>query len=236
MSINSNDPNMVLLEIVATHLGDALLEQMIFVGGAVAGLLITDPAMPAIRPTEDVDLVVQASVLREYHAVEKALTARGFMHDLSADAPICRWRIAKVVVDVMPMEKAVLGFANRWYPMAISTALAFTLPSQKMIKLIAAPVFIATKLEAFADRGNGDFLFSHDLGDIIAVVDGRDGLLDECKLQAPELIEYLQEKFAALLANPAFMQALSGHLSPDRASQARLPLLENKLRALTNLA
>ena len=43
MSVNSNDPNVVLLEIVATHLGDDLLEQMIFVGGAVAGLLITDP-------------------------------------------------------------------------------------------------------------------------------------------------------------------------------------------------
>jgi hypothetical protein len=43
MSVNANDPNVMLLEMVAQHLGDALHEQMVFVGGAVAGLLITDP-------------------------------------------------------------------------------------------------------------------------------------------------------------------------------------------------
>ena len=206
-----------------------------FVGGAAAGLLITDPALPVIRPKEDVDLVVQARVLREYHAVEAALIARGFVHDMSADAPICRWRIGAVIVDVMPMEKAVLGFANRWYPLAINTADYFALPSGLQIKLIQAPVFIATKLEAFADRGKGDFLFSHDLGDLIAIIDGRYSLLAECKSHALELKAYLQTKFSALIENRAFMQALSGHLPPDSAGQSRLPLLEAKLRELARL-
>jgi len=58
--MNANDPNVALLEVVAERLGDDLRDEMVFVGGAVAGLLITDPAMPAIRPTEDVDLVCQA--------------------------------------------------------------------------------------------------------------------------------------------------------------------------------
>ena len=71
--MNPNDVNIMLLETVAQHLGAELLKRMVFVGGAVAGLLITDPAMPSIRPTEDVDLVVQVTVLREYHAVEAAL-------------------------------------------------------------------------------------------------------------------------------------------------------------------
>lgn len=236
MSINANDPNVMLLEIVAQHLGDALHEQMVFVGGAVAGLLITDPAMPAIRPTDDVDIVVQATVLHEYHLVETALITRGFVHDMQADAPICRWRIGPIAVDVMPMDERVLGFSNRWYPLAVSTAEYFALPSGLRIRLIQAPVFIATKLEAFANRGDGDFLFSHDLGDLIAVIDGRDTLLDECRLHAPELLEYLQAQFSALLANRAFIQALSGHLSPDSANQSRLPLLEHKLRKLASLA
>lgn len=47
--MNPNDPNVLMLEMVAQHLGDELREQLVFVGGAVAGLLITDPAMPAIR-------------------------------------------------------------------------------------------------------------------------------------------------------------------------------------------
>jgi predicted nucleotidyltransferase len=235
MSLNANDPNVMLLEVVAQHLGAELLERMVFVGGAVAGLLITDPAMPSIRPTEDVDLVVQATVLREYHAAEAALKAQGFVQDMSADAPICRWRIGLLTVDVMPMEKTVLGFANRWYPLAVETAQPFTLPSGKVIKLIIAPVFLATKLEAFADRGKGDSLFSHDLGDIIAIVDGRDGLLDECNQATPELKAYLQLKFAELMNNPSFRQALSGHLSPDTASQSRLPLLERRLNDLASL-
>lgn len=57
--MNPHDPNIVMIEIVAKHLGVALLEEMVFVGGAVVGILITDPAQPTIRPTEDVDMIVQ---------------------------------------------------------------------------------------------------------------------------------------------------------------------------------
>jgi hypothetical protein len=55
--MNPNDPNVFLLERAAEPLGEALLEQLVFVGGTVAGVLITDPAMPEIRPTQDVDVI-----------------------------------------------------------------------------------------------------------------------------------------------------------------------------------
>ena len=71
--LNPNDPNVVMLELVARRLGTALCEQFAFVGGAAAGLLITDPAQPAIRPTEDVDLVVEVLSLSAYHRTEAAL-------------------------------------------------------------------------------------------------------------------------------------------------------------------
>ena len=79
----------------------------------VAGLLMTDPAMPAIRPTEDVDLLVLALTLVEYHHVGKVLTARGFSHDMRPEPPICRWRVGGVAVDVMPTADEILGFSNR---------------------------------------------------------------------------------------------------------------------------
>ena len=66
--MNPNDPNVVLLEVVAERLGAELRERLVFIGGAVAGLLITDPAMPAIRPTEDVDLVTHVAALKDFHA------------------------------------------------------------------------------------------------------------------------------------------------------------------------
>jgi len=71
--MNPNDPNVMMLEIVAARLGPALRERLVFVGGAVAGLLITDPAMPAIRPTEDVDLITHVAALQDFHAVERML-------------------------------------------------------------------------------------------------------------------------------------------------------------------
>ncbi len=46
--MNPNDPNVVMMELVAQRLGDGLREELVFVGGAVTGLLITDPAQPAI--------------------------------------------------------------------------------------------------------------------------------------------------------------------------------------------
>ena len=233
--MNANDPNMALLEIVAERLGDTLREQLVFVGGAVAGLLITDSGMPAIRSTEDVDLICKALVLADYHRVEMALRARGFQPDMSQGAPICRWRVDDVVVDVMPSLENILGFSNRWYPLALLSALPVTLPSGLVIRLIPAPVFLATKLEAFVGRGRGDFLCSHDLEDLLAVVDGRETLLDECRASAPELRSYLAERLRALLETRAFIDALPGYLPSDAASQERLPDLRETLRLITLL-
>lgn len=233
--VKPGDPNVLLLETVAGQLGDGLREALVFVGGAVVGLLITDPAAPSVRPTEDVDLIVQTLALSDYRAVEQRLSERGFTHDLSADAPICRWRIGSVAVDVMPTLESVLGFANRWYPLAIASAQRVTLPSATPIRRISAPAFIATKLEAFDGRGQRDHLFSHDLGDVISVVDGRETLLPECRSAPDELKTYLARRWTDLLNTPSFIEALPGHLPGDSASQQRLPDLLEKLRELACL-
>ncbi|HUW50639.1 MAG TPA: hypothetical protein VMV75_06455 [Sulfuricella sp.] len=233
--MNPNDPNVLLLEVVADRLGAALRDELVFIGGAVVGLLITDPAMPAIRPTEDVDLVTHVVALKDFQAVERELTDRGFVHDMRPGAPICRWRVGDVVVDVMPTDETILGFSNRWYSLAVETAQRIALPSAVEIRLIIPPVFVATKLEAFAGRGNNDFLFSHDLGDLIALVDGRESLVAECQASDEGLRAYLRDRFSILLLNSTFRQALPGHLPGDEASQARLPDLEDKLHAIANL-
>lgn len=235
MALNPNDPNVAMLEVVAHHLGDALRRQLVFTGGAVVGLLITDPAMPSIRPTEDVDLVAQVLARTEFHQLEEALRAQGFKPDMSPDAPICRWRIAQVSVDVMPTLEGILGFSNRWYPLAATSATTLALPSGVEIHLVQAPVFVATKLEAFHGRGQGDHLFSHDLADVISIIDGRAQFLDECRQAPLELTHYLSAQFKQLLAQRAFQDALPGHLPADPASQARLPDLERVLQQLASL-
>lgn len=234
--MNPNDPNAQMLDIVAERLGSDLCDRLVFVGGAVAGLLVTDPAQPAIRPTEDVDLIAQVIARTDYYALEAELRARGFQQDMRAGAPICRWTVAGVTVDVMPTLPDVLGFSNRWYPLACATAWAARLPSGRSVQVIAAPAFVATKLEAFAGRGQGDYLFSHDLGDIISVIDGRDSLLKEMANADSALRQGVAEAFDRLLSTRGFLDSLPGHLPGDAASQERLPDLMRKLRRIAALA
>ena len=225
------DPNRAMLLQVAQALGD-LRESLVFVGGCATGLLVTSVRAQMLRPTDDVDMVVQAATAQEYHKAEKQLQVRGFMHDMSAEAPICRWRYQGIVVDLMPSEDGVLGLHNRWYPLAVQSAQTVVLDEEISIRLIAAPVFVGTKLEAFQGRGAGDFLMSHDLEDIITVVDGRATLAEEVRQSPLELREYLVENFQALLASDGFLEALAGHLPGDAASQARLPTLVNRFREI----
>jgi len=233
--LNPNDPNVAMLEVVAARLGPDLCRELVFVGGAVAGLLITDTAQPAIRPTEDVDLLAQVLARPAYYALEETLRARGFAQDMRQGAPICRWVVDRVTVDVMPTLPDVLGFSNRWYPEAAETAALTALPSGASVRVISAPAFLATKFEAFHGRGQGDYLFSHDLGDVISVIDGRAGLVDEVQQAPPDLASFICDQIRTLLTIRAFRDAMPGHLPGDAASQARLPDLETKLKVLASL-
>jgi hypothetical protein len=104
----------------------------------------------------------------------------------------------------MPSEERVLGFANRWYPLAMTTATPLILPSGLQIRLIAAPVFLATKFEAFATRGRGDMLSSHDFEDIINVVEGRAEIEDEIGQFAPGVARVSNQAFSRSEIEPRF--------------------------------
>lgn len=52
------DQNLQLLRTVAERLGP-LRDRVVFLGGAAAGLLITDPAAETVRPTDDVDVIIE---------------------------------------------------------------------------------------------------------------------------------------------------------------------------------
>lgn len=54
------NPNLEILMLAVDRLGD-LANEMVFLGGCATGLLITDPAAPAIRVTRDVDAIVEVA-------------------------------------------------------------------------------------------------------------------------------------------------------------------------------
>lgn len=214
----ANDPNLPQLRLVAEALGD-LREQLVFVGGSVAGLLLTDPLAASVRATLDVDAVVEVGRVAFYQ-LEEAVAARGFVRDSSSEV-ICRWkhRASGLVFDLMPVDAAVLGFSNRWYPYAVQSAEPVELAEGLTIRLVSAVAFVATKLEAFASRGNGDFITSHDLEDVLSVVDGRAELDGEMAAAPAPLRAAVAATFASLLANPDFANVLPGLIAePERAN------------------
>jgi predicted nucleotidyltransferase len=101
-------------------------------------------------------------------------------------------------------------------------AQALQLANGVIIRVVSAPAFVATKLEAFLNRGNGDFLASHDLEDVLNVVDGRDALADELQHASMQLQAFVADTFAGLLAKPDFINSLPGLVADaDRASVVR---------------
>lgn len=231
MITNKNNPNLEILEHVAKRLGQ-LVDDVVFLGGCATGLLVTDSAAPPIRITKDVDVITELASLIDYYRFADKLRQQGFTEDSSEGAPLCRWVVAGVIFDVMPTEPAILGFGNRWYTAALRNAVQITLPSGLAIKRVSAPHFIATKLEAFRGRGNDDYLMSHDLEDVITVVDGRANLISEIQQSDIELKDYLAGEINQLLNNAHFQDALPGYLPGDAASQARLPLLKKRLHTI----
>jgi hypothetical protein len=224
-----DDPNLDLLAPVAARLATSR-EEFVFVGGAVVGLLLTDPASDTPRPTDDVDVIVQVAGPADYQLrLVPELRRLGFQEDIEATT-LCRWLLDGTRVDVMPTDSSILGFSNRWYPAAIGTAAAMSIGGHR-VRVITAPSFIATKLEAFRGRGGGDHYGSHDLEDILAVVDGRPELLGEITAASPDLRRYIAGEIAAVLASQDFLNALPGH-TRDRG---RAGILLRRLHALAAL-
>lgn len=227
----TTNPNIQILEAAAGRLR-TLTEEMVFVGGCATGLLLTDPAASPVRATIDVDVLVEVATLVEYHWLSEQLRQLGFVEDTSKNAPICRWKTSDVILDVMPTNPKILGFGNRWFSLAYEASEWTTLPSGKRIRLLPAPYFLATKLEAFESRGENDYLMSRDMEDIITVLDGRSEIVFEVKQAGEELQDYLVDKFFMLLKEQDFLDALSGHLLPDAASQARSSLIIDRLKQI----
>lgn len=74
-----------------------------FLGGAIVSLLVDNPELHQIRPTQDVDALVQVITQAEYAALEQRLRDDGFRNDMTEGAPICRYLVEGCKVDVMPI-------------------------------------------------------------------------------------------------------------------------------------
>ena len=216
--------NLEMLASVAKGLG-TLKDEVVFVGGATIELYLAGPPALKVRATDDVDCVVEVTTRTDYHKLEERLRALKFQHPLDTKGPICRWEYQGILVDVMPMEGAVLGFTNRWYPEGFEHAVSVRLPDGQEIEIFSLPYLVASKLEAFKDRGRNDFMGSSDMEDIVTILDGAEDFSAQIATAPQNVKSYLQKQFRGLLSDERFLDGLEGSLppasGPGRATRAR---------------
>lgn len=223
------NPNLSLLIGMAQAMGP-LCDRVVFVGGCATGLLLSNPSLMDVRATEDVDAIVEVATLAGYHRLADELMLRGFKQTMADNTPPFRWYWQRMQLDLVPLDEKVLGFANRWYRTGFEAAVQTEVATGLVLRHLSAPYFLATKFEAFNDRGRNDVYTSHDLEDILTVVEGRPELAQELSVAAMDVREYVVDCVAKLLANPDFGNALGGLLTqPDRE-----PLVRARLQQITN--
>ena len=203
----------------------------VFTGGAVVGLLLTDPAAPPPSRTRDIDIVIEIAGYSEFDAIGHLLRQAEFTQNSMDGLPVCAWLWRGIRVDFLPHVPTPMMASNRWFPYLIAEAERVEVSTGRCAWRTSAPCFIATKLEAFFDRGKGDFLMDKDLEDILAVVDGREELMSEMTYASPDVCGFLKTSFRDLLRDRHFMECLP-QIIPD---DARELILTNRLRAIAGL-
>ena len=224
--------NLAMLMRVVERLAP-LLDRMVFLGGAVTELFVTLPGVQPPRQTKDVDIVINVVNLGEYsETLREQLVILGLQEDVREGAPVCRWLLDDIIVDIMPTRGHILGFSSEWYPLAYETATPITLPNGRVIRLVTPACFLATKLAAFADRGRKNPISSHDLEDVVAVIDGRVEIIDEVSTARDDLHAAIATQLRAILARPDAEDLIAAQLPPDPKSQDRLQLVIGRIRRL----
>jgi predicted nucleotidyltransferase len=218
-----------MLQTVAQALGDELLQRLVFVGGCTTALFITDEVtLEDVRVTDDVDLIVDLTGYAEWAQLQEQLRQKGFAES-EQDTVICRMRLGDLKVDFMPDDEAILGFSNRWYAKGIETAVTTALTDDIDIRRLTPPLFVATKLEAFLGRGRDDLLGSHDLEDILIVVDGREEIVGEVMAGDRDVRQFIAEQFASLVADDDFDHLIDGNI---RGPQGRADIVRQRFAAI----
>lgn len=220
---------LAMLETVAEALGDELRSQTVFVGGCSTAVLITDPiTLEEVRATDDIDLIIGLSGLTQWAQLQDQLHQKGFTVS-GEDDVICRMRLGNLKVDFMPDDPAILGFSNRWYERGIQTSVQYALQSGQTIRHLTAPLFLATKFEAYRGRGKNDPMGSHDLEDIFNVIDGRPELLPEIEQADDDVHQYLREQFRVLREHSDFENFLYGNV---RGPDGRVDIVLGRIKTI----
>lgn len=212
----SHHQNITRIKVVCEALGE-MTHSVLFVGGATVSLYTDRPASE-VRPTDDVDILVELIHYSGYADIEEQLRKKGFVNEQESGI-ICRFKIHGIIVDVMPTSSNVLGFTNKWYEEGFSKPIEWQLSEGLSIKLLEPVYFLASKMEAFKGRGGGDGRMSSDFEDIVYVLNNRNAIWDEIEKAPTHLRAYLKNEFQKISQKDFLYEWISANL--DYTEQKR---------------
>lgn len=222
--------NRAVTKKIATALGP-LNERVVYVGGTVVSLYIDDPSADDVRPTKDLDLTMEIASLGELEALREELIRRGFIQTAN-DSVICRFRYEDVLVDVMATEPIGWAPGNRWFAQGFGLGFTYSLDDLE-IRLLPLPYFLATKFDAFFDRGIHDLWASHDFEDIVYLLNHVSDIADQAVNSEITVMEYLMDCSKRILESSQLQEAIVGNLFHE-AQDERFQLIQSKLKTIAN--
>lgn len=204
-----------------------------FVGGSVTELYATDSAATEVRPTDDVDCVIELVSYSNLNDLEEKLRKLKFTND-RVSGVICRWKYAGLQVDIMPDDVSILGFSNEWYQKGMTHTLDYTFNDGTVIRYFESAYFLASKFVALNDRGGNGWRGSSDFEDIIYVLDNRTNLLDELKTTDKEVVTFLKSEYKKLLSKSNLEELIACTL-PSNSDEERIYFVINVIQQIAEL-
>lgn len=216
--MNNNAQSITRIKAVYNALED-LQDKVVFVGGAVVTLyadrLVLDP-----RPTDDIDVIVEVLNYKDHAVLEEKLHQKGFVNDKESGIA-CRYKVQGITVDIMPTSDRSFGFESKWYKPGFQNAMRYEVDDKHTIHILTAPYYLATKLEAFRDRGEGDGRTSQDFEDIVFILENRVSIWEEIKSADESLYYFLRFEFTQLLNEPYIEEWIYSHTERGRINGAK---------------
>lgn len=223
--------NLALVAQVAQGLQE-LRDKMVFIGGAVISLYTDDAAAEEIRPTSDIDMTINLANYAEWAKMQERLAELEFYPDPQGQS-ICSYKYQDIAIDIMPADDSSIGVSNIWYKPGFKYLQKIALEDGTNINILPAPYFLATKLEAFKNRGNNDFYGSHDFEDIIYLLDNRTTIVQEIVAADEVIQDYLKTALTIIKNHPQAEEILAMHIHP-LIREERVKMLLEKIEMITN--
>ena len=222
--------NLKVVEKVASTLGE-LNEDVIYVGGAVVSLYVTDEGAEQPRPTKDIDISVQISTYSQMNMFREKLAAKK-IYSAPTENVMYRYSYEDIIIDFIPYEETPLGPTNSWLKPGFEKAYPVKIGSVE-IKILPVSLFLATKWEAFKSRGN-DPRMSHDFEDIIYIIDNNLNLVDDVINAEEEVQIFLKEMSREILSHSSRNEIIECHINPFTMEERRKIVID-KLEKIIGL-